>query len=221
MTQPVLREERDQFFRDQEGRIFYVGHMNADTNFLENVVIWRFDPAGRLTSLTQARSAQLEGNVWWLHEGQSLAFDRWNRPGVPQPFDTRRVELWTALQNYYAEKRSVFEMSARELRDRVAVLETGGRESHALQVELQFKYSIPAACFVFALIGAPLAFRYARWGTFGGLLVAILIVFLYNGVRSWTLAFGLAGTLHPVIAGWLQNVLFSAVGLVMLWRAER
>jgi len=95
------------------------------------------------------------------------------------------------------------------------------KDSQALAVELQFKYSIPAACIVFALIGAPLAFRFSRWGIFGGVLLAILMVFLYNGVRSWTLAFGLAGTLHPVIAGWLQNVLFGGIGVLMIWRAER
>ncbi len=221
MTQPVLREEHNQLFRDREGRVFYVGHMNADTNFLENVVIWSFDAQGRLRDITQARYADLQGRVWWLHEGQSQGFSEWDRPEAPRRFDTRRVELWAALQNYYAEKRSAFEMSARELRDQVAVLESAGRNARSLQVELQFKYSIPAACLVFALIGAPLAFRYARWGAFGGLLVAILIVFLYNGVRSWTLAFGLAGTLPPIAAGWLQNVLFAGIGLVMLWRAER
>jgi len=220
MTQPVLREERNQFFRDQEGRVFYVQHMNADTNFLENIVIWSFDAKGRLQDITQARYADLQANVWWLHEGLSQSFDRWNRPGAPRLFDTRKIELSAALQNYYAEKRSAFEMSARELRDRVDVLEAGGQDAHTLQVELQFKYSIPAACLVFALIGAPLAFRYARWGAFGGILIAILIIFLYNGVRSWTLAFGLAGTLHPVVAGWLQNVLFAVVGLVMLRRVE-
>jgi lipopolysaccharide export system permease protein len=221
MTQPVLREEENQFFRDQEGRIFYVRHMNADTNFLEQVVIWSFDAEGRLREVTHARYADLQGNLWWLHEGQSQRFTAWDRPEPPTRFDTRRIELWAALQNYYAEKRSAFEMSARELRDQVAVLELAGKSARALEVELQFKYSIPAACLVFALIGTPLAFRYARWGAFGGLLVAILVVFLYNGVRSWTLAFGLAGTLHPIAAGWLQNVLFAGLGLVMLWRAER
>lgn len=221
MTQPVLREEHNRFFHDNKGRVFYVRHMNADSNFLEDIVIWSFTQEGQLREVTQARYADLQENIWWLHEGRVRRFDRWGRPSPPEPFDTRRVELAAALHKYYADKRSVFEMSAREVRERVAVLEAGGHDAHDLQVELQFKYSIPAACFVFALVGAPLAFRYARWGPFGGLLVAIVIIFLYNGVRSWTLAFGLAGTLHPIVAGWLQNVLFSILGVVMLWRAER
>lgn len=218
-TQPVVREERNQLFRDKEGRVFYVERMNADTNSLENIVIWDFDDESRLTSVTQAESARLEGSVWWLYSGQEASIDPASGGMESIPFDTRQVRLWTALQDYYAEKRTAYEMSARELRDRIVALEAGGKSHHALAVELQFKYSLPAACLVFALIGAPLAFRYARWGPFGGVLIAILIVFLYNGVRSWTLAFGLAGALHPVVAGWLQNVLFGAIGLVLVWRS--
>ena len=218
-TQPVVREERNQLFRDQEGRVFHVEHMNADTNSLENIVIWSFDAEDRLTGVVQAGSARLEGSVWWLYGGQEAAIDPETGAVDCTAFDTRRVRLWTALQDYYAEKRTAYEMSARELRDRVAALEAGGKSSQALAVELQFKYSLPAACIVFAIIGVPLAFRYARWGPFGGVLVAILIVFLYNGVRSWALAFGLAGALHPVVAGWLQNVLFGGLGLALVWRA--
>lgn len=218
-TQPVVREERNQLFRDKEGRVFYVEHMNADTNSLENVVIWSFDDRDRLTSVVQAGAARLEGNVWRLYGGHEATLDPETGAMTSTPFDTRRVRLWTALQEYYAEKRSAYEMSARELRDRITALEAGGKSSQALAVELQFKYSLPAACLVFALIGAPLAFRYARWGPFGGVLVAILIVFLYNGVRSWTLAFGIAGALNPIVAGWLQNVLFGGVGILLVWRA--
>ena len=221
VTQPVTREERNQFFRDQEDRVFYVELMNADENALEDIVIWSFREDGRLRSIVHAAYAELEGNVWWLHEGREQTFDEWGAPEEPQWFTNREVRLWAALQHYYAEKRTAFEMSARELRNRVAALERGGKDSQALAVELQFKYSIPVACVVFALIGAPLAFRYAKWGVFGGVLLAIVTVFLYNGVRSWTLAFGLAGTLHPVVAGWLQNVIFGALGLFLIWRAER
>jgi lipopolysaccharide export system permease protein len=219
-TQPVIREERDQFFRDhRQRRVFYVAHMNADRNYLENIVVWSFDDFGALASITRASRADLEGRVWRLRNGVVATM----RPGggvSVERFALQEIQLQAALQNYYAEKRTAYEMSARELRDRVNTLESGGKDSHALAVELQFKYSIPFACVVFALIGAPLAFRYARWGVFGGVLVAILVVFLYNGVRSWTLAFGLAGVLPPVVAGWLQNVLFGGLGLLMIHRAE-
>ncbi|HJN15083.1 MAG TPA: LptF/LptG family permease, partial [Armatimonadota bacterium] len=216
VTQAVISEERNQFIRDvDERRIFFVGRMNAHQNLLENVVMWSFDEQDRLISIVHAEFADTEDNVWMLHLGRDQGYDEWGEPLAPVAFDEMEVRLQGALQKHYTDKRTAFEMSAEELRSRVATLEATGRDTHADAVELQFKYSIPAACVVFALIGAPLAFRFSRWGIFGGVLLAILMVFLYNGVRSWTLAFGLAGTLHPIIAGWLQNVLFGGIGILM------
>ena len=69
-----------------------------------------------------------------------------------------------------------------------------------------------------ALIAAPLADRFAYLGTFAGLVVAIGIVFLYNGVRSWSLALGLTGLLPAWLAGWSPNLIFAALGLWLLLR---
>ncbi|MFQ5808890.1 MAG: LptF/LptG family permease, partial [Armatimonadota bacterium] len=76
------------------------------------------------------------------------------------------------------------------------------------------------ACFVFTLIAVPLGHHFAARGEFSGVLVALGIGFLYNGVMSWTKALGLAGVLHPIPAAWLQNVLFGAVGLWLMWRVR-
>jgi lipopolysaccharide export system permease protein len=112
------------------------------------------------------------------------------------------------------------EMSGFQLKDLIDTMETGGVNTQKLQVKWHFKYSIPLACFVFAMIAAPIAMRFANYGSFVGVVIAILVVFLYNGVRSWTLAFGLAGVLHPVVAGWTQNVLFGLIGLYLLIRTK-
>ncbi|MFQ6096599.1 MAG: LptF/LptG family permease, partial [Armatimonadota bacterium] len=71
-----------------------------------------------------------------------------------------------------------------------------------------------------ALIGVPLSQRFARSGSFAGILVAIVLVFLYNGVMSWTKALSLGGALHPLVAAHLQNVLFGGLGIYLLHRAQ-
>ena len=103
------------------------------------------------------------------------------------------------------------ELAPHELQELIAVKRATGTETHQLEVYLHFAYSIPAACLIFALIAAPLGHHYARHGTYVGVVVAMLVVFLYNGVRSWTLAFGLAGALHPPGAGWAPDVIFLGV----------
>ncbi len=220
-SQPIVREQHDVYFKDEQGRIFYVGHMDAEHNQLERVVIWTENEQHDIASITAANWAELDANVWVLREGNTV----WLEPGgrrirAVERFGTKAVKLHKALQDYYTGGQRELEMSATQLKDLIKTVSPGGQNTQKLQVKLHFKYSIPLACLVFALIAAPIAMRFAHYGTFVGVVIAILIVFLYNGVRSWTLAFGLAGALHPLVAGWLQNVLFGGLGLVFLWRTR-
>jgi lipopolysaccharide export system permease protein len=219
-SQPIVREQYDVYFRDDQRRLFYVGHMDAENNRLERIAIWNEDSAGHLTSITTAEWAELQGNNWLLREGDCMTLRLDGEIETLERFGSRSVMLEKALQDYYTGQRRELEMSGAQLRDLIGTLSTGGGDTQKLAVKLHFKYSIPLACLVFALLAAPIAIRFADHGTFVGVVIAILIVFLYNGVRSWTLAFGLAGMLHPAVAGWTQNVLFAALGLVLLLRTR-
>ena len=217
-SQPVVRQEYNQFFRDDQGRIFYVRHMNADKNELSEIAIWQRDATGRLTSITVANRATLHGAVWMLEQGYTVYLDEQGnvKEGEQTEFARQPIKLHRALQHYYAEKRTPYEMTADELAHLAATLAETGQPTHALRTHWHFKYAIPVACLVFALIAAPLADRYAHLGSFTGLTIAIVLVFLYNGVRSWGLALGLAGTIPPMPAAWAQNIIFGAIGLYLL-----
>lgn len=216
---PVVKEAWNQLFRSPDGDLFYVRRMNAAESRLEGITIWHVDSRGRVGRVVVARSARVKGDRWVLEHGFARSFDPTGRPlGGPAYFRQLPMDMWAAIQEYYSERRTPHEMSVTELGDLARVLEAGGKDAHQLLVHLHFKYSIPCAAAVFALVAGPLAHRYSRLGSFAGLVLAVVLLFLYNGVRSWTLALGLAGTLSPVVAGWLPNVLFLAVGLVLVFR---
>ena len=216
-TQPVVRQEYNQFFRDQAGRIFYVRHMNADTNQLSEIMILQEDRTGRLVSITVASQARLQGRTWVLEDGYTVYLDAEGEPQRQERFATKPIQLQEAIHKYYADKRTPLEMTAGELDELTRTLARTGQPTHQLRVYWHFKYAIPVACLVFALVAAPLGDRYAHLGSFAGIVIAIILVFLYNGVRSWGLAFGLAGTLPPGLAAWAQNIIFGAAGLYLLW----
>lgn len=221
MTQAVVREAHNQYFRDEQGRFFYVRDMLPDENLLRQVVIWERDSAGAVRSITIADRAELNDRIWTLRAGATVRLDEQGQPvGEIEHFGERTVTLARALQKYYAEQRSPVELAPHELQELIAVKRATGSETHRLEVYLHFAYSIPAACLIFALIAAPLSHRYARHGTYVGVVVAILVVFLYNGLRSWTLAFGLAGAMPPAWAGWAPDLIFGVLGIVLLMRAE-
>ena len=95
------------------------------------------------------------------------------------------------------------------------------RQIRAFRVEIHKKYSIPMACLVFVLIGAPLAIRSGRSGMTMATGFSLACFFVYW--LFFTLGEKLAdrNLLSPFMAMWLVNLIFGALGLWLLWRASR
>lgn len=98
---------------------------------------------------------------------------------------------------------------------------TNSEAASRYDVEIQKKLSIPAACIVFVLIGAPIGSRYRRGGV--GLVIGVsLAVFslyyvsLIGGEELADRRF-----LSPFWAMWAPNVLFGAIGGLALVRQRR
>ncbi|HZH99158.1 MAG TPA: LptF/LptG family permease, partial [Fimbriimonadaceae bacterium] len=96
-----------------------------------------------------------------------------------------------------------------------------GRDVTELQVKYHTRYSMPASCIVFALVGPVFAIWLGRSGGFVGVLLSILLVFLYyNLFVISTEIFGKNGWLDPVTSAWLPNAAFLVLGLFGLRRLE-
>ena len=92
------------------------------------------------------------------------------------------------------------------------------RRKRKLEVERQKKYSLPLACLVFLLVGAPVG----AWARRGGIGVAAGISFGFFLIY-WAFLIGgeeLAdrAIVSPVVGMWSGNVVMAVVGLIMLYR---
>ena len=89
------------------------------------------------------------------------------------------------------------------------------------RVEIHKKWAIAVACFVFVLIGAPIAVRFPRGGVGMVIVVSVAILAVY-----WTSLIGgenLAdrGRVNPLIAMWFSNFVFLFLGLGLAARMGR
>jgi lipopolysaccharide export system permease protein len=88
-------------------------------------------------------------------------------------------------------------------------------------VEIHKKFSIPFACIIFVLIGAPLGVMARRGGIGTGVLYSLtfFIVYWAGMIRGEALADSLA--VSPWAAMWGPNVVVGAIGLWLVWRMAR
>ena len=98
---------------------------------------------------------------------------------------------------------------------------TGLRRINQYWVEIHKKGTIPAACIVFVLLGAPIAVRFPR----GGIALVVGVSLGIFGAYYVSLIGGerLADRLwiSPLWAMWAPNVLFGGAGLVALARSTK
>jgi lipopolysaccharide export system permease protein len=81
-------------------------------------------------------------------------------------------------------------------------------------VEIHKKFALAVACFVFVLLGAPIALRFPRGGVGLTIGVSLFVFALYYVCLIGGEALGKRGLLAPVIAMWGANLVF---GLVAVW----
>ena len=99
--------------------------------------------------------------------------------------------------------------------------EVARQEISQYLVEIHKKFSIPFACIIFVLIGAPLGVMARRGGIGTGVLYSLtfFIVYWAGMIRGEALADSLK--LSPWAAMWGPNVVVGAIGLWLVWRMAR
>lgn len=92
------------------------------------------------------------------------------------------------------------------------------RKVNEYRVEIQKKVSIPVACIVFVLVGAPLGMLARRGGLAAGFFSAVFFIFYYLClIGGEQLADRLI--LSPWLAMWLPNLVLGALGIYLTARA--
>lgn len=107
------------------------------------------------------------------------------------------------------------------INSQMMLLDYNQQRIDAYAVEINKKYSIPAACIVFVFIGAPLGVI-ARRGTFG-VAASLSLGFFVVYWASLTAGEQLAdrGYISPWLGMWFANIVLSILGIVLTLRMGR
>ena len=94
------------------------------------------------------------------------------------------------------------------------------KHSNALLTMLHSRFAAPFICLVVVLIAVPFGSISGRRNVFVGVASSIFICFAFIILKDLTLALGGGGFVPSWLAAWAPNLLFSGIGLVLLWKVR-
>ncbi len=94
-------------------------------------------------------------------------------------------------------------------------------QGRAYLIEMHKRLSYPAACLVLMLVGVPLGLSSRRGGKSTGFVLTVALVFVYYFFSSVGVALAKQGKIPPGVGVWTANLIFAAVGVLLLRQATR
>lgn len=215
---PLLRPNVVFKVSDYAFHIGMVESVQGSRAELRDVQVWDMSAPGYARTILAPRAVYDDG-IWRFYDAHVHIYGKDGFAIDAHAAGEITINLRVALEELLSPPTPE-ETNAAELRRQAREIEKAGMPATRLWVGYYFKYSIPFACAVFALCSAPLALTFARAGSFMGVLLAIILVFLFWNTLLLARLLGNQGFLPPVVAAWAPNVLFAAGGLLILWRSE-
>ena len=86
------------------------------------------------------------------------------------------------------------------------------------KVELHKKFSIPFACIIFIIIGAPLGMISKKGNFAGSISISLLFFIIYWAFLIGGGEFADRGLLYPSLSMWLPNILLGLIGLYLCYK---
>jgi lipopolysaccharide export system permease protein len=109
-----------------------------------------------------------------------------------------------------------------ELHQFIKMEELRGSEGlNTFKVELYHRDATPFSVIIMAFIGAVMACRKVRGGSGLHLAIGIVIAAIFVVMDKFAVTFSTKGSLPPLLAAWLPNIIFSGVAYILYARAPK
>src|ERR1041384_3960107 len=216
------RNIQGQVFRNRSDlRTWFIQNFRLGDNLFNNVQVLQEDAKDNIVMGYLAARAYYrpETKTWDLENVRLTYYDAAGNITKEEFRPKLTIEHWTetpfrlSSANVQAESLSVPEL--REYlhfnSDFPATLLAPFR------THFQYRLALPWTCLVTVWIAAPLGIGYSRRGVLAGVAAAVILVFSMNFLTHLFLALGGGDRVSPWVAAWTPNLLFSVIGLYLLY----
>jgi lipopolysaccharide export system permease protein len=137
-----------------------------------------------------------------------------------EQFQQYRLKLKERPEDFQHLEKKPEEMTFAELGRYVAKIQSEGYDATRYQVDFQAKIAFPFTPVIMALLGIAVAlFQGKRGGIAVGVAASVSLAFIYLLVFQLVVSIGYTGSLPPILAAWVPNILFGMMSLYLFAHA--
>lgn len=211
-----------QIFRNRtDSRTWFIQNFLPRGNTFNNVQVLQQDANDNIVTNYVASRAiyRPETKTWELENVKVVHYDHAGNIVDEQIYPSLKIEHWseTPFRLGSANERAEF-LSLPELREYLRYNSDFPATLLApFRTHLQYRLALPLTCLVVVCIAAPLGIGYSRRGVLSSVAAAVILVFTMNFLVHLFLALGEGARVPAWIAAWTPNILFTVIGLYLLY----
>ena len=202
--------------------IFYAKYFR--NNFMEEVTLIDFSRIG-MEQILKAEKGEFDQNknLWIFYDGRltitqdtgDISFINFNEYKYPLGEGPRELAKVPSDAN---------DMTVRQAIKAESLYRQAGnnKEARRMRVRIQEKFTLPAACIVFGLIGSSFGVRsISRSSKSQGFGLSVLMIFGYYLLSFFSSSLGVKGIFNPVLAAWAPVFLSISLSVFLLGKASK
>jgi len=223
---PTAALEPGVFINSFEKYILFIYGIDQDKHQLNNVRIYEPQGKGKPTRTIVAKKGEFISIPDKKVIKLKLMDGTSDEPDPENPNNFYKLNFKTyfmtlnlsQMQNKDQIEKKPKDMTIKELNDEINKLKKGGVDPTPLVTEINSKIALSFSCFIFILLGTPLAIITRRREKSINFGIAFLIIGIYYLLFISSEALSLEGNLNPEIAMWMPNIVLGIIGAVLTYK---
>ena len=216
---------------EMSNRIWLMEEFNTRTYTMKNVTVTQEREDGSSKTKLQAVEGYCLDGRWWFSDVAIQEYDPKGNP-IPQKDNqgriigstryVRQIEMgeWDEQpREFMNEIKDPAFLSSLELIHFLDSHQFLSEETTSrIKVDLHNALAMPWTCIIVTLIGIPFGVHTGRRGAFLGVALSIALFFGFYFLIPLGIWLGKQQIILPWIAGWLPNLLFLSISIVLIYR---
>jgi lipopolysaccharide export system permease protein len=202
--------------------IYNIKTLNAEGNRAQGLTLYFFNDKWDLIQMLTAASVMMNGSQWVLQNGTITVFSEDSSFPMNDRFLEKTIVMTEEAQDLRSTGQTSDLLTQKQLSHFIERNKDAGLDTIKYEVDFHSKFSFALAGLVMSLLALPFCVSKTRGG--GMMLnigICLGLVLVYWIFYSSAQTLGTHGTLKPIIAAWMPNVVMLALGTTLLLRLKR